>query len=96
MTAPSSRLPGPEPRPSVAFTFAGAPIEARAGDTLAMALWAAGERALRNSSKDGAPRGVWCNMGICYECLVVADGVTVRACTTVVRDGMRVERGGKP
>ena len=51
---------------------------------------------LRASSKDAAPRGVLCNMGICYECLVVVDGVTVRACTTLVREGMRVERGGKP
>jgi predicted molibdopterin-dependent oxidoreductase YjgC len=35
-------------------------------------------------------------MGICYECLVVVDGATVRACTTLVRDGMVVARGGRP
>ena len=83
-------------RAEVTFTFAGDTVRARAGDTIAMALWTAGERVLRASSKDAAPRGVLCNMGICYECLVVVDGVTVRACTTVVQPGMCVERGGRP
>ena len=91
-----ARIPGTGDRPAVAFTFGARPVQARAGDTLAMALWAAGEPALRHSSRDGAPRGVLCNMGICYECLVVVDGATVRACTTLVRDGMKVEPGGKP
>lgn len=81
---------------TVGFTFAGRAVAARAGDTIAMALWRAGERALRASSRDGAPRGVFCNMGVCYECLCRVDGATVRACTTVVRDGMKVEPGGKP
>jgi predicted molibdopterin-dependent oxidoreductase YjgC len=35
-------------------------------------------------------------MGICYECLVVLGGDTVRGCMQVVRDGMDVRRGGKP
>ncbi len=92
----SGRIDGLGERAEVAFTFAGRALQARVGDTIAMALWAAGEPVLRQSSKDGTPRGVLCNMGICYECLVVIDGVTVRACTTVVRAGMRIERGGKP
>jgi aerobic-type carbon monoxide dehydrogenase small subunit (CoxS/CutS family) len=91
-----ARLPGTGERAAVTFTFAGRPVPAREGDTVAMALWAAREHALRRSSALGAPRGVLCNMGICYECLVVADGVTVRACMALVRDGMRVEPGGKP
>lgn len=90
------RLSGTGERAAVTFTFAGRAVPAREGDTVAMALWAAGERTLRQSSALGAPRGVLCNMGICYECLVVADGVAVRACVALVRDGMRVERGGKP
>lgn len=85
-----------DPRAVVRFSFAGRTVEARDGDTIAMALWRTGEVVLRHSSRDGAPRGVFCNMGVCYECLVVVDGVTLRACTTVVHDGMRVERGGKP
>lgn len=83
-------------RAMVRFTFDGREVTARAGDTIAMALWSLGDIVLRRSSRDGAPRGVFCNMGVCYECLVVVDGATVRACTTVVRDGMCVLRGGRP
>lgn len=90
------RLDLPGERARVRFTFAGEPREALAGDSVAMALWAAGDTVVRRSSSLGAPRGVLCNMGICFECLVVVDGQTVRACTTVVQHGMRVERGGKP
>jgi predicted molibdopterin-dependent oxidoreductase YjgC len=92
----TGRIDGLGERPVANIVFAGLPVQARAGDTIAMALWSAGERVLRRSSRDGAPRGVLCNMGVCYECLVVADGATVRACTTLVREGMRVERGGRP
>jgi aerobic-type carbon monoxide dehydrogenase small subunit (CoxS/CutS family) len=54
-----------------------------------------GERELIEFTFAGSPRGVLCNMGICYECLVVVDGETVRSCTTLVEPGMNVERGGK-
>ena len=90
-----SERAGTDTRAPVRLTFAGQPIEARAGDTVAMALWAAEQRELRHSSRLGAPRAVFCNMGICYECLVRIDGTTVRACTTVVRDGMQIELGGQ-
>ena len=96
MSNDASRLPGTTDRPVVTFTFGGQPIRAFTGDSLAMALWAAGHTGLRASSRDGAQRGVLCNMGICYECLVVVDGVTQRGCMVAVRDGLRVERGGKP
>lgn len=90
------RIPGLGERPAVTFTFAGRPVPARAGDTVAMALWAAGVRVLRHSNQDGADRAVFCNMGVCFECLVQVDGATQRACTTVVHDGMQVLPGGKP
>ena len=91
-----ARIAGVRGGGAIAFTFAGRTIAARAGDTIAMALWAAGETALRRSSRDGAPRGMLCAMGVCYECLVRAGGATVRACTTPVEDGMTVEPGGRP
>ncbi|MCB9880017.1 MAG: (2Fe-2S)-binding protein [Planctomycetes bacterium] len=84
------------PRELIEFTFAGEKVTAWAGDSIAMALWAGGTTAVRSSSKNGSPRGVLCNMGICYECLVVVDGRTVRSCTTPVRAGMVVEPGGRP
>jgi hypothetical protein len=90
------RIDGVHRTREVAFLFAGEPVHARAGESIAMALWAAGRRELRRSSRDGAPRGVFCNMGICYECLVRIDGAPVRACMVAVADGLVVEPGGKP
>lgn len=92
----TGRIEGLGEREAMTFSFDGEEIRARAGDTIAMALWAHGERALRRSSREGAPRAVLCNMGICYECLVRVDGDTVRACTTLVQRGMVVECGGRP
>ncbi|MCA8975917.1 MAG: (2Fe-2S)-binding protein [Planctomycetes bacterium] len=92
----SGRVDGLGERDPIVFTFDGRTVEALAGDTVAMALWAAGTRELRHSSRDGAPRSMLCAMGICYECLVVIDGEHVRACMTEARSGMNVRRGGRP
>lgn len=76
----------------VTLSVDGAPVTARAGDSLAAALLAAGILACRTSAVSGAPRGPYCMMGVCFECLVAVDGVGSRqACLTPVRDGMRVE-----
>ncbi len=92
----TGRIAGLGERELVEFTFEGQKVVARSGDSIAMALWAAGRTTLRNSSSDGQPRGVLCNMGVCYECIVVVGGVSMRSCTTLVQAGMEVERGGKP
>lgn len=76
---------------SVRFTFDGEPVEAFEGETVAAALWASDVRALRQSS--AGPRGIYCNMGICFECLVQVGGRSVRACMTVVREGLEVTSG---
>jgi aerobic-type carbon monoxide dehydrogenase small subunit (CoxS/CutS family) len=80
----------------VEFTFAGRTVRGRAGETVAMALWADGQRDLRRSSRDGEPRGMFCAMGICFECLVRVDGRTLRACLLPVRKGLVIEPGGRP
>jgi len=72
-------------------------IPAREGEPLAAALFAAGIRRTRYSRKRGEPRGPFCMVGRCTECLMTVDGVgNVRTCVTPVREGMRVETpGGK-
>jgi NADH dehydrogenase/NADH:ubiquinone oxidoreductase subunit G len=36
---------------------------------------------------------VFCGIGVCFDCLVVVDGVpNTRACMTWVREGMHIER----
>ena len=52
----------------------------------------AGRDALRDSPA-GAPRGLYCGIGVCQECRVVVDGVVVRSCVTPVSAGMRVTTG---
>ena len=77
---------------AVAITVDGRQIAARAGDTIAAALIAAGIGHCRTTPVSGAPRAPYCLMGVCFECLVTVDGVGSRQCCLVpVRDGMAVE-----
>jgi predicted molibdopterin-dependent oxidoreductase YjgC len=76
----------------VGLTLDGRPVTAYAGESVAALLLAEGITATR-VTRDGEPRGVYCGMGVCFDCLVVVDGVpNTRACVTWVRDGMTVER----
>ena len=77
----------------VVFTFEDQQIEARAGDSVAAALIANGIRHLRDSVVSGAPRGIYCMMGACYDCLMEIDGMPNRqACMTEAIDGLVVRR----
>ena len=67
-------------------------ISARAGDTVAAALLAAGREHCRTTPVSGAPRGPYCMMGVCFDCLVTVDGVGNRqGCLVTVRTGMTIE-----
>ncbi|MFZ4453157.1 (2Fe-2S)-binding protein [Salibacterium aidingense] len=68
-------------------------MSARSGETIAAALLANNIRTLRYHEASGSPRGIYCNIGHCFECRVEVDGKTgVRACMTEVCSGMRVYR----
>ncbi|MEZ0167594.1 (2Fe-2S)-binding protein [Microvirga sp. TS319] len=76
----------------VIFTFDGRPITASVGDSVAAALLAAGIRVCRTTPVSGTPRGPYCLMGVCFECLVRIDGMDNRqGCLVTVQEGMRVE-----
>ena len=77
---------------TVRFLFDGRPVRARQGESVAAALFASGTKTLRASPRNGAPRGMFCLMGSCQECLVVVDGCRALACRTTVIEGMRVEK----
>jgi sarcosine oxidase subunit alpha len=83
-------------RPLVAIMVDGESISARAGDPLATALALAGRLRLRTSPHAGAPRGAFCHMGVCQECVLHVDGALRQACLTPVRAGMAVELRGVP
>jgi len=76
----------------VTFTFDGRQLQARQGDNLAAALIAAGVVSTRTTPVSGAPRGPFCMMGGCYDCVVAINGETVQACMTTVSDGLQVQR----
>ncbi len=77
--------------PAVTITVDGIPIQAFLGETIAGALLASGQRAWRRTAH-GEPRGLFCGIGICFDCTVTVDGVPyVRACLTPVSDGMEVK-----
>ncbi|WP_090691280.1 (2Fe-2S)-binding protein [Paraburkholderia phenazinium] len=64
---------------------------ARTGESVAAALFASGVKALRTSAHLHQPRGMFCLMGSCQECLVMVGGRRVLACQTPVTDGLHVE-----
>src|SRR5580693_1938969 len=87
------RLKHPDIRPTgppVSLRFDGREIEALPGETIAAALAAADIVAMRDAVS-GAPRGPFCGMGVCFDCLVTVDGRPgQRACLTKVAAGMDV------
>jgi D-hydroxyproline dehydrogenase subunit gamma len=65
-------------------------IDALEGDTLLTALLTNGHR-LRQNEFDGKPRAGFCLMGACQDCwLWTETGEELRACSTEVREGMRI------
>lgn len=74
--------------PNVRLSFDGRVYDLPAGANLAAALLAAGVRRFRATPVSGAPRGPFCMMGACFDCLVEIDGVTRQACMSEVREGM--------
>jgi D-hydroxyproline dehydrogenase subunit gamma len=78
----------------VRITVDGEPLEAYAGESLAVSLAAAGKLVIRHSPVAGSARGMFCLMGVCQECLVHVDGLPVTACTEPVQDGMQVALDG--
>jgi predicted molibdopterin-dependent oxidoreductase YjgC len=77
---------------AVTFTLDGRPFHAREGEPIAAALLAAGIRVFRTTPGSGEPRGGYCFVGRCADCLMTVDGIlNIRACVTPVRQGMRVQ-----
>jgi len=92
------------PRPDSGAALVAVEVEGRAvtvpaGASAAAAVLAAGLPSIRDSAVSGAPRGPYCLMGICFECLAEIDGVPNRqSCMVPVAPGMRIrrQRGARP
>lgn len=85
------RQPG-HAQQTLQFHFDGTVVTACDTDTVASAVIAAGYRKFTTVPQDGSPRGGYCFVGRCSDCLMVIDGQPgTMACMTPVRDGMQVE-----
>jgi len=81
----------PPAREPVAFTCDGKTLTGYEGEPVAAALLAAGIRVHRLTRKARAPRGVFCAIGRCTDCVMVVDGrPNVRTCVTPLKEGMDV------
>jgi len=70
----------------------GQPIPALEGEPIAASLLAAGYKVFRYTVKKGEPRGVYCAIGRCTDCVMTVDGrPNVRTCITPVVDGMKIK-----
>ncbi len=62
------------------------------GEAVHAALLASGYQVLRKTKKNNEPRGIFCGMGVCYDCLVSINGQpNQRACMRQVEDRMEIE-----
>jgi predicted molibdopterin-dependent oxidoreductase YjgC len=77
---------------SLAISLDGAPVTGVAGQTIAGVVLASGRLAWRRTSVDGRPRGLFCGIGVCFDCIVTVNGERdVRACQRRAADGDVVE-----
>lgn len=73
----------------------GQSIVAFEGETIATALLASGRRVFRHTARTGTPRGLFCGIGVCFECLVTVDGIpNLRSCMTPARPGIKIQLQG--
>ncbi|HTD89699.1 MAG TPA: (2Fe-2S)-binding protein [Burkholderiales bacterium] len=71
----------------------GKPVSVGTNESAAAAALHAGIGYARLSPITGEKRAPYCMMGVCFECLMVIDGVPSRqACMVRVHPGMRIER----
>ncbi|MGA4837812.1 (2Fe-2S)-binding protein [Streptomyces sp. G45] len=81
-------LVGARPGPPFEITFDGRAVTALPGQSVAAALWGAGILAWRTTRHGGRPRGAFCGIGQCHDCLATINGEpNRRACLVPARPG---------
>lgn len=84
-------LGAPEKGRRVEFTFDGRTMSGCEGEPVAAALKAEGVMIHRYTSKRHEPRGIFCAIGRCTDCVMVVDGVpNIRTSVTPLHEGMDV------
>lgn len=82
-----------EQQAKVSIVFEGKPLDVSEGETVLAAVMASGAEYNRTTPVKGKHRAGYCQMGVCFDCLMEIDGVpNQQACMIQVRDGMQVKR----
>lgn len=81
-----------ENKKKVTFTVNGREMQGIEGEPIAAALLANGIKIFRYTAKFNEPRGLFCGIGQCTDCIMEVDGVpNVRTCVTPVKEGMKIK-----
>ena len=76
----------------VKFTYDGKELEGCEGEPIAAALKACGVMVHRYTKKEHKPRGIFCAIGRCTDCVMIVDGQpNVRTCVTPLKEGMKIQ-----
>ncbi|AGL02287.1 (2Fe-2S)-binding protein [Desulfoscipio gibsoniae] len=76
----------------VTFEYDGDTLQGFEGEPIAMALRANGVMIHRYTSKQAEPRGVFCAIGRCTDCVMIVDGKpNVRTCVVPLQEGMKIK-----
>ena len=76
----------------VSFMFDGKEMQGYEGEPVAAALRAAGVLKHRETARLHKPRGIFCAIGRCTDCVMIVDGVpNVRTCITPLKEGMKIQ-----
>lgn len=76
----------------VTFSFDGKEMKGYEGESIAAALHAAGVMTHRYTAKRHKPRGVFCCIGRCTDCVMIVNGQpNVRTCITPLEEGIAVQ-----
>lgn len=76
----------------VTFKLDGKEMKGYEDEPIAAALKAAGVMVHRYTQKEHRPRGIFCAIGRCTDCVMIVDGVpNVRTCITPLKEGMVVQ-----
>ncbi len=76
----------------ISFTFNGVAVQCEVGQSIAAAVIDSGTLALRKTRFGDEPRSIFCGIGICFDCVVVIDGVAnQRSCLIEAKADMNIE-----
>jgi aerobic-type carbon monoxide dehydrogenase small subunit (CoxS/CutS family) len=76
----------------ISFTFNGVAVQCEEGQSIAAAVISSGTFALRKTRFGQEPRSIFCGIGMCFDCVVVIDGVAnQRSCLIEAKPDMNIE-----